>query len=190
MDPCVDIAVRSGLELDTSTGGIAVNQQLEVTRPRPSVHPILHTLFICVLWETRRPASSLLSTSLSESINHHPKLDPQAIGNVFVAGGVASYYDAALGRRRVEMFDHSINSGILAGKNMTADEARPKRRYTHQPSYRSLLKDIDVVCDVMGEIDAKMHTVGIWVNNPVESEDEAETYQRGIIYYLKENKCV
>lgn len=71
---------------------------------------------------------------------------------------------------------------------MTADEARPKRRYTHQPSYRSLLKDIDVVCDVMGEIDSKMHTVGIWVNNPVESEDEAETYQRGIIYYIKENK--
>jgi len=114
----------------------------------------------------------------------------QAIGNVFVAGGVASYYDAALGRRRVEMFDHSINSGILAGKNMTADEARPKRRYTHQPSYRSLLKDIDVVCDCVGEIDSRMQTVGIWVNNPVESEDEAETYQRGIIYYIAENKLV
>lgn len=36
-----------------------------------------------------------------------------------------------------------------------------------------------------------MHThtqVGIWVNNPVETEDEAETYQRGIIYYVKENR--
>lgn len=141
-----------------------------------------------MLWKTRRPRASYryhTHVHLSE-----PTKPNQAIGNVFVAGGVASYYDAALGRRRVEMFDHSINSGILAGKNMTADEARPKRRYTHQPSYRSLLKDIDVVCDVMGEIDAKMHTVGIWVNNPVESEDEAETYQRGIIYYLKENKCV
>jgi hypothetical protein len=30
VDPCVDVAVRSGLELDGSTGGIAVNQQLEV----------------------------------------------------------------------------------------------------------------------------------------------------------------
>ncbi len=140
VEPCVDVALKSGLELDPSTNGIAVNQQLE------------------------------------------------AVGNVFVAGGVASYYDAALGRRRVEMFDHSINSGILAGKNMTADDRRPKRRYTHQPMYRSLLKDIDVVCDVVGEIDSKMHTVGIWVNNPVETEDEAETYQRGIIYYLKENR--
>jgi programmed cell death 8 (apoptosis-inducing factor) len=45
VEPCVDVAVKSGLELDTSTGGIAVNQQLE------------------------------------------------AVGNVFVAGGVASYYD-------------------------------------------------------------------------------------------------
>lgn len=140
VEPCVDVALKSGLELDPATNGIAVNQQLE------------------------------------------------AVGNVFVAGGVASYYDAALGRRRVEMFDHSINSGILAGKNMTADDRRPKRRYTHQPMYRSLLKDIDVVCDVVGEIDSKMHTVGIWVNNPVETEDEAETYQRGIIYYLKENR--
>lgn len=134
------------------------------------------------------PLAACLVDPIFTCTSTHPTKLNQAIGNVFVAGGVASYYDAALGRRRVEMFDHSINSGILAGKNMTADEARPKRRYTHQPSYRSLLKDIDVVCDVMGEIDSKMHTVGIWVNNPVESEDEAETYQRGIIYYIKENK--
>lgn len=63
VDPSVDVALRSNLEVDVASGGIAVNQQLE------------------------------------------------AVSNVFVAGGVASYYDAALGRRRVEMFDHSINSG-------------------------------------------------------------------------------
>ena len=62
-DPCVDVAVKSGLEVDPLSGGIVVNQQLE------------------------------------------------AVSNVFVAGGVASYYDFALGRRRVELFDHSINSG-------------------------------------------------------------------------------
>jgi programmed cell death 8 (apoptosis-inducing factor) len=59
----VEVAVKSGLEVDNDNGGIVVNQQLE------------------------------------------------AVSNVFVAGGVASYFDSALGRRRVEMFDHSINSG-------------------------------------------------------------------------------
>jgi len=72
VDPCVDVALQSGLEVDAVTGGIAVNQQLE------------------------------------------------AVGNVFVAGGVASYYDGALGRRRVEMFDHSINSGMCRARDPVA----------------------------------------------------------------------
>jgi len=80
---------------------------------------------------------------------------------------------------------------------MTVSEAddkhsrRLKRRYTHQPMFRSQLKDIDVICDAVGEINSKMRTVGIWVNNRRDGSagggDELD-FQRGIIYYLDENK--
>jgi programmed cell death 8 (apoptosis-inducing factor) len=79
VDPSVDVAQRSQLEVDHATGGIAVNQQLE------------------------------------------------ASSNIFVAGGVASYFDAALGRRRVEMFDHSINSGTCK----TPDAGGYRRKRDH-----------------------------------------------------------
>jgi hypothetical protein len=44
-------------------------------------------------------------------------------------------------------------------------------------------------CDAgVGEISSKMRTVGIWVNNRKENEDDEIDYQRGIIYYLQDNK--
>lgn len=100
----MDVAVRSGLELDASTGGIAVNQQLEVITEQLGW---MEGQGRCYL---DRPCLCLIGSLIGSSLarQHHHDTHHQAIGNVFVAGGVASYYDAALGRRRVEMFDHSI----------------------------------------------------------------------------------
>ena len=39
--------------------------------------------------------------------------------NIWVAGDAACFYDAQLGRRRVEHHDHAVVSGRLAGENMT-----------------------------------------------------------------------
>jgi NADPH-dependent 2,4-dienoyl-CoA reductase/sulfur reductase-like enzyme len=61
VDPVTNVASVSGLEIDASNGGIAVNGLLE------------------------------------------------AVGGIYAAGACASYYDPALGRRRVDMLDHSIN---------------------------------------------------------------------------------
>eukprot|EP00842_Homolaphlyctis_polyrhiza_P003206 jgi/Hompol1/3887/HPOL_003383-RA len=52
----------------------------------------------------------------------------EARTNVFAAGDVTSYHDIALGRRRVEHYDHAVMSGRMAGFNMTG----AKRPYTHQ----------------------------------------------------------
>ena len=120
VDPKIQVAIKSGLEIDSRRGGVVVNSQLE------------------------------------------------AVADVFVAGGVASYYDISLGRRRLERLDHSINSGILAGHNMcvgTTTRHSNKRRYDHQPMFRSNMEDIGVQCDGVGDIDSRMKTVGIWVAN-------------------------
>jgi hypothetical protein len=61
VDPVTAVAAASGLEIDATNGGIAVNGLLE------------------------------------------------AVGGIYAAGACASYYDPALGRRRVDMLDHSIN---------------------------------------------------------------------------------
>lgn len=47
------------------------------------------------------------------------------------AGDVASYYDFFLGRRRVEHYDHAVESGKHAAQNM----AGAKKPYTHIPMF-------------------------------------------------------
>jgi hypothetical protein len=84
IEPDVEVARRSGLEIDKDSGGIVVNGQLE------------------------------------------------AVGGVFAAGGVASYFDPALGRRRIDRYDHSVNSGLLAGYNMAAAMLSARAHVTAQ----------------------------------------------------------
>jgi hypothetical protein len=82
---------------------------------------------------------------------------------------------------------------------MSVDDKRQRRRYTHQPMFRSHLRDIDVVVAGLGEINNKMRTVGIWVdsrrhggahtNTKTEGAGSAEMdFQRGVVYYLEDNK--
>lgn len=49
----------------------------------------------------------------------------------FQAGDVASYYDYFLGRRRVEHYEHAVESGKHAAQNM----AGAKKPYTHIPMF-------------------------------------------------------
>jgi hypothetical protein len=56
----------------------------------------------------------------------------EAISGVYAAGGAASYYDAALGRRRIDRYDHSVNSGLLAGYNMAASLASARTQFSEQ----------------------------------------------------------
>lgn len=79
-----------------------------------------------------------------------------------------------------------MGAGILAGYNMT-QEHNNKRRYVHQPMFRSQMKDIDVICCGLGTIDSRLRTVGIWVNNRRENDEDEIDYQRGIIYYMEDN---
>ncbi len=63
--------------------------------------------------------------------------------------------------------------------------------YMHQPVLRSNQSAIDVVMEGIGEIDARLQTVSLWVNkykSPCKGSDEERPYHRGVIYYLRGDK--
>ena len=90
--------------------------------------------------------------------------------DVFAAGDVANFFQAALGKRvRVEHEDNAIQMGKLAGRNMAgAEEA-----YTHIPMFYSDLFDLGY--EAVGEISSKMETVTDW----------QDPFNKGTIYYLE-----
>lgn len=105
----------------------------------------------------------------------------EARTNIFAAGDVSSYHDIALGRRRVEHYDHSVNSGRVAGLNMTGSQ----KAYTHQSMFWSNIGN-DVSFEAVGLIESKMPTVSIW-SKTRESNGE---YNKGVVYYLKDKVVV
>lgn len=126
----------------------------------------------------------------------------EAISGLFVAGNAASYYDPYLGRRRVDRYDHAVNSGLVAGRNMVASlsSAGKMKNYRHQPMFRSNLRGIDVQIEGIGKIDSSLRTVGLWVqprNSSIHSRPSGTSsttppanFDRGVVYYLKGNKIM
>ena len=99
IDPTIQLAQDSCLEIDAKNHGIVVNAQFE------------------------------------------------AMAGLYVAGNLASYYDRALGRRRVDMYDHAVNSGLVAGRNMVASKNGKAKSYLHQPMFRSQMAGIDLLLE-------------------------------------------
>ncbi|KAI9919617.1 hypothetical protein PsorP6_017363 [Peronosclerospora sorghi] len=118
----------------------------------------------------------------------------EAVSGLFVAGNAASYYDPYLGRRRVDRYDHAVNSGLTAGRNMARSlrGAGKMKTYRHQPLFRSHLPGLGVLMEGIGEVDASLRTVGVWVRSPTRGSNETggAPYERGVVYYLKGNKIM
>ncbi|KAI0219539.1 hypothetical protein L0F63_007471 [Massospora cicadina] len=105
-------------------------------------------------------------------------------GDVFAAGDVSSYHDIALGRRRVEHHDHAALSGRHAGENMVG----PKKPYRHQSMFWSDLGS-KVGYEAVGLVDSQLQTSGIWVK-PQEANKSSDQYEKGIVFYFKEDRLV
>jgi len=130
-------------------------------------------------------ASSTITPSVASAANSGLEINPDdsgvvtddsfEVGNgVYAAGVVASYYDPSLGRRRVNRYDHSINSGLTAGFNMVSSYHDGKQiPYDHQPAVRSFLKDINVNCDIVGDCNSDLDTVGVWVRGRLQPRRSA-----------------
>jgi len=116
----------------------------------------------------------------------------EAYDGLFVAGNSASYYDQALGRKRVDFYDNAVNSGLCAGQNMACDDGR-LMRYMHQPMFRCALPGTGVLLEGIGIIDSNLATVGVWLSkrDEVSRKPLSETsFERGVIYYLRNNIVV
>ena len=107
----------------------------------------------------------------------------QARSNLWVAGDAACYYDAKLGRRRVEHHDHAIHSGRIAGRNMTG----ARKEYKHQPMFWSDIGP-DVAFEAVGLIDPSLETVAVFRKD--DEDGESKEPRLGVIFYLKEKKVV
>ncbi len=81
----------------------------------------------------------------------------EARTNLWVAGDASCFYDAKLGRRRVEHHDHAVVSGRLAGENMTG----ARKPYWHQSMFWSDLGP-DVGYEAIGIVDSSLPTVGVF----------------------------
>ncbi|MGZ4999840.1 MAG: NAD(P)/FAD-dependent oxidoreductase [Methylomonas sp.] len=93
--------------------------------------------------------------------------------DIFAAGDVARFYNPALDSLiRVEHEDNALMMGKCAGRNMAAD-ATP---YQHLPYFYSDLFELGY--EAVGNTDAHLETV----------EDWAEPYQKGVIYYLQQDR--
>lgn len=93
--------------------------------------------------------------------------------NIYAAGDVAEFYNPALGKRmRVEHEDNANSMGLLAGRNM-AGASEP---YHHLPYFYSDLFELGY--EAVGELDARLTIAADW----------AEPFQKGVIYYFREDR--
>mmetsp|Transcript_550 Transcript_550/g.1994 ORF Transcript_550/g.1994 Transcript_550/m.1994 type:complete len:588 (-) Transcript_550:137-1900(-) len=124
----------------------------------------------------------------------------EAVNGVYAAGSCASYYDLGLGRRRVDRFDHAVNSGLLAGINMAAAEnpgsgQKNPQLYTHQPAFHANLNLVGLNMIGIGTVDSRLRNVGLWVNGnhlhpQTKWDDGNPSLNRGAVYYFEKDKVV
>lgn len=119
----------------------------------------------------------------------------EARADVFVAGDVASYYDAVLGRRRVEHYDHAAASGRQAGLNM----AGARRPYTYTPMFWSDIGSTGY--EALGDLDSNLDTVAFWKDVSIQQQGAPWYFAsssptnnldgaRGAVFYLKNKRIV
>ncbi|KCV72645.1 hypothetical protein H696_00226 [Fonticula alba] len=94
----------------------------------------------------------------------------EARSGVFAAGDVTSFHDIALGRRRIEHYDHAVLTGRVAGENMTG----ARSPYSHQSMFWSDLGP-KIGYEAIGILDPALTTVGIWAKGRPSDTPQAAT---------------
>jgi NADPH-dependent 2,4-dienoyl-CoA reductase/sulfur reductase-like enzyme len=93
--------------------------------------------------------------------------------NIYAAGDVAEFFNPALGKRlRLEHEDTANTMGRQAGRNM----AGASESYLHLPFFYSDLFELGY--EAVGQLDSHLTTVADW----------AEPFQKGVVYYLKDER--
>lgn len=93
--------------------------------------------------------------------------------DIYAAGDNANFPFPALGdRRRIEHWDHALNQGAYAGRNMAGAE----QAYDYIPYFWSDLLDFGY--EAVGDISSKLETFADW----------EEEFQLGVIYFLQNGR--
>eukprot|EP00834_Sanchytrium_tribonematis_P000538 NODE_10_length_61504_cov_0.956502.p10 type:complete len:498 gc:universal NODE_10_length_61504_cov_0.956502:14454-15947(+) len=99
-----------------------------------------------------------------------------AKSNIFAAGDCISFFDKTLGRRRIEHYDHAVQSGYVAGLNMSGSN----KSYDYQPMFWSDLGS-NVSFEAVGKLSSKLETKSFW--NVSEKE-----FDKGVVFYIDNSK--
>ncbi len=92
--------------------------------------------------------------------------------SIFAAGDVAAFpYEALGGRMRIEHWDHALNHGKQAGKNM----AGAQEAYSYMPYFFSDLFEFGY--EAVGQVDSRLAVVADW----------REEHKTGVLYYLADD---
>jgi 3-phenylpropionate/trans-cinnamate dioxygenase ferredoxin reductase subunit len=92
--------------------------------------------------------------------------------DIYAAGDIAFFPDAALGPRRVEHWDNAVNQGRHAGRNMGG----AREPYTYMSFFFSDLFEFGY--EAVGDVDSRHETFADW-------QEENKT---GVIYYLNDGR--
>jgi programmed cell death 8 (apoptosis-inducing factor) len=112
----------------------------------------------------------------------------QVEGNIYAAGDVASFWDRALGRRRVEHWDHALVTGRIAGENMAGGNVT----YDWESMFWCDLVGLNISFEATGIIDSSLRTVGVWTlkNSLRRGEFSDQVLNEGVVWYLRGNQVV
>ena len=128
-----------------------------------------------------------------------------ARSDVYVAGDTASYPDKVLGRRRMQSYDHSYHSGVLAAMNMALKQRQP---YNHLPVITSHGGPLGMDVVVLGDIDSTMEMYSIvqlaqgnrfdpMTTSSDSAADSARpqagpwgVWEKGVVWYMKDKRVV
>jgi 3-phenylpropionate/trans-cinnamate dioxygenase ferredoxin reductase component len=95
--------------------------------------------------------------------------------DVYAAGDVARFpYHALSSLMRMEHWDNAVSQGRLAGRNM----AGAQEAYGHMPYFFSDLFEYGY--EAVGDVSPSSDTI----------EDWQKEHEKGVIYYVKNNRCV
>ncbi|XP_063928034.1 apoptosis-inducing factor 1, mitochondrial-like isoform X2 [Zophobas morio] len=115
-----------------------------------------------------------------------------AFSDVYFGGDVASCPSSIFGRIRVQNYNHARATGTLAARNMLGG----REVYNDIPTSEVFLTEINMKHNLVGIVDAKLETVGLWEvnkNKKGKTEDQhffTSRYNKGVVFYLSEGKIV
>lgn len=178
VDPVVDVARDSGLEIDPVNGGVVVNGQLEAVSG-------IYAAGACASYYDQA-----LGRRRADILEHGERSGWIAGYNMAVTSLAARHgreeAEEVL-RRRIEEEDDCAEdediSGTSPGARPAAASASSKKlkypcMYREQPAFKSRLSDLDITVDGVGEIDSRTRTVGVWVEGTEAGQNEEEARAR------------